>query len=61
MKVGDKIILRTSWMSSRDKTHHVIRNFTKQGKIRLDNGMLFNCEGKRLERGWGIMWLEEVE
>lgn len=63
MKPGDTVIVRTSWMSSRNNEKHIIKNITNTGKIRLDNGNLYHrtlyCpNGERIERGWGFMWLD---
>jgi tartrate dehydratase beta subunit/fumarate hydratase class I family protein len=57
LKVGDEVLLRTTWMSSRDKTHHKVAKITKTGKIRLDNNKLYNSIGIRREPGWGLMIL----
>lgn len=59
--VGDKVVLRTTWMSSRNRSIHTVKKITATGKIRLSNGLLFDPFGRRIERGgWGGMWLEVV-
>jgi hypothetical protein len=47
-------------MSSRDRSIHTVKKITATGKIRLSNGLLFDPFGRRIEHGWGGMWLEVV-
>jgi hypothetical protein len=56
--IGGKVIQKTSWMSIRNGLEFVVKNITKTGRIRLDDGRLFSPRGARIERGWGIMTLE---
>lgn len=58
MKEGDKVIQKTSWMSTRNNLIFTVKRITKTGKIRLDDGRLFSKEGTRIEYGWGIMTIE---
>lgn len=58
LKEGDDVILRTSWMSTRNGTVHKIKKITKTGRIRIENGVLFGTDAMRVERGWGLMILE---
>ena len=58
--VGDEVVLRTTWKSSRNGSVHTVKKITTTGKIRLSNGLLFDPFGRRIERGWGGMWLEGV-
>lgn len=60
MKEGDKVIQKTSWMSTRNNAIFTVKKITKTGKIRLDGGRLFSKEGTRTEYGWGIMTIEEL-
>lgn len=57
IEVGDVVVVRTSWMSTRDKTECKVKNITKSGKIRLDDGRMFNAVGAKAEPGWGIFVL----
>jgi len=58
LKEGDEVVLRTSWMSTRNGATHKIKKITKTGRIRLENGVLFGSDAMRVERGWGLMVLE---
>lgn len=60
MKEGDKVIQKTSWLSTRNNLIFTVKKITKTGKIRLDDGRLFSNAGMRKERGWGIMTIEEL-
>lgn len=61
MKEGDRVIQKTSWMSTRNGMIFTVKKITKTGKIRLDDGRLFSKEGIRKEYGWGIMTIEVEE
>lgn len=60
LKVGDSVIQKTSWMSSRNELSFTVKRITRTGKIRLSDGRLFSKEGIRREPGWGHMFLEKV-
>jgi hypothetical protein len=60
MKEGDKVIQKTSWMSTRNGMIFTVKKITKTGKIRLDDDRLFSKEGTRKEYGWGIMTIQEL-
>jgi len=57
LKEGDAVIVRTSWMSTGDNAERKVERITKVGKIRLDDGRLFNSVGTRQEPGWGLLVL----
>jgi len=48
MKEGDKVIQKTSWMSTRNGMIFTVKKITNTGKIRLDDGRLFSKEGTRI-------------
>ncbi len=60
IEVGDDVQRRTTWCSDRDNTTHKVIRITKAGKIRLDNGQLFNMAGVKKEPGWGNFVLFRV-
>lgn len=60
MKEGDKVIQKTSWMSTRNGLEFTVKKITPTGRIRLNDGRLFSKDGTRKEPGWGIMFLKEL-
>lgn len=57
IEAGDVVIVRTTWMSTRDGTECKVEKITKSGKIRLDDGRMFNAVGAKVEPGWGMFVL----
>ena len=61
IKVGDRVLIRTTWQSTRDNQTTWVDKITKAGKIRLENGMLFSSSGTKKESCWGYFVLFKVE
>ena len=57
LKAGDEVVVRTTWMSTRDNVECKVERFTKTGKIRLSDGRMFNKVGAKVEPGWGMFVL----
>ena len=57
LKAGDTVVVRTTWMSTRDNVECKVDRITKGRKIRLDDGRLFNEVGAKREPGWGLFVL----
>lgn len=63
LKKGDEVVVRTTWMSDRDNVVSKVARITESGKIRLEDGRLFNADGIRIEPGWGrfVLYRKGVE